>query len=392
METMKNLQYQRRPCDCCGSDRLEEVWSYDTRSRTKSDTYLWSVRNVICRDCGFAFVSPCPTENSLTDYYADSYRYWTGQSLDFCIDKRVTLLLKHVPNPVPNFVEVGGNVSERFASAISPLVQEYTNVEINSSCDSDLRSLRSLPRESADVIGAYFVLEHLARPTNFLQSCAYALKDNGILIVEVPNLYIYPLNPAGLGLYEHTNHFSPLSVASMAAVKGLRLLEFTYQFCSRPFGFAAVFSKAKSERDKSIISAGRGLNEYHLAKACMTDGLKLIEAYRNHLGEVRRKISDICAAGDRVVIWAANRVCDELLEGFQLPDTAIVIDSNPQKSNYLQSVPVYQPDAMKEIILIAKLIVFCSQLHTEEIINFIKNNMGRSLSPDENIVIQSIYG
>lgn len=390
---MKHLQYQRRPCDCCGSDRLKEVWNYDTQAKTKQGTYLWKVRNVICSDCGFAFVSPCPTENSLNDYYKDSYEYWTGQSLDFCMDSRLELLRKHAPHPIQSFVEVGGNISRMFASAIAPQVQKYINVEINGACDTDIRSIQSLPRQFADVIAAYFVLEHIARPAAFLESCAIILKDNGVLIVEVPNLYIYPLNAAGLGLYEHTNHFSPLSITCMAAIKGLRLLELTYNLCSRPFGFAAVFSKDKVGGGKEIsCQSVMGQCEHHLAKACIDGGLSMIHAYRDQLKETRKKITEVCDAGRQVVIWAANRVCDELLEGFDLPETAIVIDSNPRKSDYLQKIPVYSPHTMKEVILKAQLIVFCTSLHSEEIINFIREKMGRVLSRDDTLVIHSTYG
>jgi SAM-dependent methyltransferase len=312
--------------------------------------------------------------------------------LDYSIDNRVELLQKNVTNNRSlSFVEVGGNDSERFQSAISPLVKKYINVEINRSCNTALRSLGALPPESADVLAAYFVLEHVPHPAEFLESCAHVLKSDGLLIVEVPNLYIYPLNPAGLAWWEHTNHFSPLSLTSVAAVKGLRLRELSYRLCSRPFGFAAVFSKTQQGSDKRLLyESAMGQCEYRLAKACMMDGLILVKTYHSRLEEVREKIRDVCEAGERVVIWGANKVCVDLLEGFQLPGTAAVIDSNPEKYNYLQPVSVYEPNVMKDFILSAKLIVINTHLFAEQITDFIRDDMGRELSKGEILVIKSI--
>jgi len=339
-------------------------------------------------------VSPCPKESTLIEYYADSHEYWKGQPLDYSIENRIELLRKNVPNKRNlSFVEVGGNDSERFRAALPPLITLYTNIEVNRSCDGTMSTLDGLPPESADVFSLYFVLEHVARPAELLGLCVHALKSDGLLIVEVPNLYIYPLNPAGLVWWEHTNHFSPLSLTSLAVTKGLHLRELSYHLCSRPFGFAAVFSKTNqgSNRRLSCESAmAMGQHEYHLAKACMMDGLKLIEGYREHLEEVRIRIRDVCEAGEKVVIWAANKVCIDLLDNFHLPDTAIVIDSNPEKRNYLQPVPVYEPHLVKEFILSAKLIVINTRLFTDNIIEYIKHNIGRELSRDEIILVKSI--
>ena len=389
---MKELEYQERPCDVCGSEKLDEVWKYSTQARTKSGSYSWKVRNVICPNCGFTFVSPCPTEESLVEYYGDSFEYWKGQPLDYSIDSRLELLRKMVPTkPNLSFVEVGGNASGRFFSAISPLFAKYTNVEVNRSCDAAVSSLGSLPQNFADVLAAYFVLEHVPHPAEFLESCSNVLHDDGLLIVEVPNLYIYPLNPAGMVWWEHINHFSPLSLTSLAASKGLFLREFSYRLCSRPFGFVAVFSKKSQKGNTSLAwESTMGPCEYSLAKACMTDGVKLVEGYQNELEMVRTKIRKVCEAGEKVIIWAANKTCVDLLEKFPLPETALIIDSNPEKKNYLQPIPVFEPTVMKESIIAAKLVVINTTLFADKIKNFVKDAFGRELAPEEVIVIKGI--
>lgn len=390
---IKELLYWKRNCDCCGSDKLEEIWFYETKARTKSFTYTWKVRNVVCTVCGFAFVSPCPTEKSLNEYYADSYEYFRGQPLDYSIENRITLLQKHISNHQHlQFLEVGGNTNERFQSALTGLFEQCINVELNLNCDSQFQSLDTLPRESTDVIAAYFVLEHVQNPTKFLESCVNALKYNGLLFIEVPNLYIYPLNPAGLALWEHTNHFSPYSLALIAEVNGLRLLDLSYSLCSRPYGFAAVFLKSRTGYENHSLNREITIKkcEYYIANACLRDGLHVINAYHKSIKEVQEKIMALDEAKEWIVIWAANKVCFDLLENFELPKTAVVVDSNPDKKNYLNPIPVYQPHEVKDIILRAKFIVINTGHHSEKIVNFIKNEIGRDIQQHEMSVIKAI--
>ena len=132
---------------------------------------------MVCRRCGFAFVSPCPSASDLTDYYADSYEYWQGQSLDYSIDNRLQVLRESFPDGRSlSFVEVGGNAGKKFQDAIAPLVSDYANVEVNTSCRASASAVEELPRASADVVAAYFVLEHLPHPIEFFRSAAGVLK------------------------------------------------------------------------------------------------------------------------------------------------------------------------------------------------------------------------
>jgi SAM-dependent methyltransferase len=208
--------------------------------------FLWQVRNVICQDCGFVFVSPCPTETCLKEYYEDSYEYFCGQELDYSIETRIQLIKKYnMKKKNTSYIEIGSNESSRFITELSKYVGEITTVELNTSCSKSFSSMQYLSKGKADIVTAYFVLEHVSNPKKFLTSCADCLHENGILILEVPNLYLYPLDPSGLLWWEHTNHFSPRSLSCIAALEGFDLLELSQEHCSRPFGFVAIFQKKK---------------------------------------------------------------------------------------------------------------------------------------------------
>jgi hypothetical protein len=171
----------------------------------------------------------------------------------------------------------------------------------------------------------------------------------------------------------------------MAAIEGFDLVEISYENCSRPYGFAAVFSKsAKSDCAKAVAD---GL-EFQIAKTCMTEGAASIRNYRKQLDDVRDKIR---AAGRRqlpIVLWAANKHALDLVEGLTLPHGTVVVDSDPEKKNYLGQIPVAQPAEAEAAILAAKLFVINSSLHSNEILSWIRKKKGRELLDEEVIVIE----
>jgi SAM-dependent methyltransferase len=384
MVSQRKIELADRQCDCCENTELEEVWRYEKEARTKQHTFTWQVRNVICKRCGFAFVSPVPTEGSLKDYYGDSYEYFRGIELDYSIEKRIGLIVRYLRgNHDARYVEVGGNENTRFLSELSRHVGSITSVELNLSCRSDHKSLEALKEGCADIISAYFVLEHMPDPKHFFHLCARRLRRDGILIIEVPDLSIYPFNPAGLALWEHTSHFSARSLSCLAQSQGFSLLEVSHQDCSRPFGFAAVFSNTGK-----IIAADLGVSDYQNASYCMREGIKKIEEHRRNLMRIREKIDAIAKNSGSAVIWAANKVCLELLEGYELPPAAVIVDSNPQKKNYLAPLEVRQPKEAFADIRNAGLLVINTKLHAREILGFIKENVGRTFGRDELIIVE----
>ena len=381
---MKHIEYVDRNCDVCGSGSLDQIMACTTKARTRSDSYLWKISNVVCRDCGFAFVSPAPSQESLVEYYTDCFPYFPGEAIEFSTENRLALLRRHIrPNSRPRFVEVGSNATDPFQQALSGLVSDYRSVELNNDCASDFASLQSLPPSSVDILGAYFVLEHVVNPGECLSLMARSLKQNGILVIEVPNLYIYPINPAGIVWYEHTNHFSPRTLAALAEANGLELVEISYQECSRPYGFAAVFSKSAQRRE---ARPSPNNSEYQIAKACMTEGASLIQDYHAQLSEVREKIRWAAQAERPIVLWAANKFCIDLLEGMELPPSAVIVDDTPGKRDYLHPLTVHRPEEVNDSILRANLFVISSSLHSAEIVRKIRNK--REVKDEEVVIIE----
>jgi hypothetical protein len=160
----------------------------------------------------------------------------------------------------------------------------------------------------------------------------------------------------------------------------------SYQDCSRPYGFAAVFRKSGQPRETRARTADD--SEYKIAKACMTEGACLIQNYYRQLAEVRAKIHQAARSEKPIVLWAANKYCVDLLDGLKLPPTAVIVDSDPRKKEYLHALPVHLPGEVKDSILRAGLFVINSSLHAGEILGQIRDELGREVSDEEVVIIE----
>lgn len=371
---MRIIETEPRNCDLCGSSELQEIWSYTSNYRTKTDVSAWNVRNVVCRKCGFTFVSPVPLQKCLEEHYGDSFELSIGLKPDFSVEKRILLIKKYCNSRKTAYLEIGSNHCPEFETELKKYVATISTMEINQSCQSSFKNTDEIPEKSADIVTAYFVLEHIPSPLRMLASCARVLKKNGFLIVEVPNLYIYPDDPAGLLLCEHVNHFSPTTLTAAAKLSGLELVEFSGSSCSRSFGFVAVYKKVAKKLKK--ISSNK--TEYAIAKTCMTSGAEKLKKLDEKIDEARARIIDLSKKGQKSIVWSANWICLKLLEGFdRIPETTFFVDSDPRKANYFQNQPVDLPANVNKEIAEAEYLVLNSALYADEIKKWIASNTGK---------------
>ncbi|MFZ2657250.1 MAG: methyltransferase domain-containing protein [Victivallales bacterium] len=376
---MKNFIFERRDCDCCGSRDIEELSSYSIKNRTLSDIYLWKVRNVICRKCGFAFVSPVPGNDMLRQYYGDSFAL---AQVNYSIGKRMDLIRKYRTGRTPSFLEIGGNNSSDFHKELSKHFSKICTMEINQSCTSVYRNAGDVPDNSMDMAAAYFVLEHITRPRDFLLSYRKKLKDGGVLIMEIPNLYIYPQNPAGIFQCEHLNHFSPVTLRNMAAACGYEMLEVSQNGCSRVFGFVAVLRK--TGRKASVKTDPM---EYMYGKSCMQEGYENILRLDENMASARKSILSMSKKGKPVIIWGANWICLRLLDNFKIPGNIVLIDKDLKKRDYIRDVQVHLPEDAVKRIRESSFFIINTRYYADEIVAWIAEHAKRKLQKSEYCVL-----
>ncbi|MFN7694808.1 MAG: class I SAM-dependent methyltransferase [Burkholderiales bacterium] len=91
-----------------------------------------------------------------------------------------------------------------------------------------LEALRVLPAASMDVITLASFLEHEPEPLSLLKACKRALREDGIVVVKVPNYDCWNRRlrgPRWCGYRwpDHVNYFTPATLQRMAQAAGLRV-------------------------------------------------------------------------------------------------------------------------------------------------------------------------
>ena len=312
-----------RDCDCCGSDELQVIYNYNFETMTKKGQFEWVVNNVVCKKCGFVFVSPVPDQSILSRFYESQYVHSHGQVIDYSIEKRITSIKKYkeINSDLVKYIDIGAGVSsERYLQKITELFESVIVIEPNKDVNAKYYSIDQLPDGCGDIIVAYDMLQHITKPHDFLCKCANALTDKGFLIIEVPNLYCYTQKPFFLTHGEIVNHFSPRSLCNLASMAGLNLIELSSLKASRDDRIFAVFSKVIGK--ENIVDEPKPDNlEINYATSCMRDSVEQIELYKKRLLSTRYKIDAISSNNHTVIIWGVNHVCEMLLKGYSIPNS-----------------------------------------------------------------------
>lgn len=372
---MQEIKLQPRTCECCGGNDLEPVWSSQSVVARATNTWRFPFGVAVCRTCGFCFNSPGPMGDDLARYYADGLAGYKEIGLPYSIDVRMSVLERYrVPDGV--FAEIGGDQPGEFHRRCAPLFCKQLVVEVSDDTSAELRSVHDLAENSIDVLAHYDVLEHVVEVKDFLAACHRALKPGGIMICEVPDMRLYPRNLLLLE-FEHVNHFSTTTLSALASQVGFKLVELGH-ICSRPYGFLAVFRKEAVRAAASFDSQC----EYIDALACVRGGLEQIRRSEAQIELLRQRITLLGVSQKKVTIWAVTDLLRRLLANYTLPDSVIVVDSDPRRKDHLarEGIAVLQPKDAIEHIAHSELLVICAPRYSSGILEWVTQQTGKTFS------------
>lgn len=220
-------------CNLCGHDQVSVL-----ANRSRSGAAL---RSVCCVRCGLAWSDPRP--HDARAFYADEYRVAYKQTVEpkpkhvlragrVAMDRagKISALLKQ---PL-RVLDVGSGGGE-FAYLLRTLGHDVTGVEPNrgyaayAEREYGLAIQRGFideavqPDASVDLITVWHVLEHTESPRDVLAQLRRALRPDGRLVVEVPNLEATCQSPRSSFHEAHLYTFNPATLEAMGASAGLAL-------------------------------------------------------------------------------------------------------------------------------------------------------------------------
>lgn len=167
------------------------------------------ISNQICKNCGFVYLSPRMTEEELDKFYKNQYRtLYHGQEAPTDADlntqqQRADHLLSFAREnqlKISRHLDIGSSAGillktfrEGFDCAVVGVEpgdgyrmhNENQQLTIYPSLDA----LREKGEDKFDLISMSHVLEHIPDPTSFLSELCDLLTEDGVVLVEVPNLF-----------------------------------------------------------------------------------------------------------------------------------------------------------------------------------------------------------
>lgn len=230
------------PCDSCasplhGSERLTT-----TTARGESFDYAR------CPTCGLFQMQPLPTPTQLAAFYDDAY-YGLGETKfsgcletvrGICLRRRARRVFPLAQGTPLHVCDVGAG-DGRFLAAMQARGCHITGTELPGAAYERAAQVPDINLVAGDIADAGFaagsfqlmtlwhVLEHLVSPAAALRCCHTLLQDDGVLVVEVPNLGSWQSRLSGSHAFHidpprHLYQFTPRSLERLLTATGFEVI------------------------------------------------------------------------------------------------------------------------------------------------------------------------
>lgn len=298
MLVFTQMKYMLKMVDCpfCHSN------GYDVYIKGAKELYnnTGEIFDVVkCRDCGFIYTNPRPTKDSMAYFYPDSAGYYQpalddGINSDSFKGRILESILKHCFNyeteasygavvtellkfllsrkdillRMPKFVKNGrlldiGCSWGGYLSQMQDYGWDVYGTEINGKAvkyaheNLGLENIRqgffeglSWEQDFFDVVNMNMVLEHLYGPLENLRLVNSVMKQNGQLIIAVPDISgvearLYKDKAYTLHVPQHLNHFSPKTITNFLNKAGFNVEKIVHHRFDRDLVASAGYLESK---------------------------------------------------------------------------------------------------------------------------------------------------
>lgn len=193
-----------------------------------------SFKIVACDNCGFHFTNPIPVESEIGAYYKSESYVSHSSTNKGLINKLYQIVRKYTLKQKVKLVSRVGNGKAildigagtgHFLNACQEAGFDSLGLEPDADARKfaannfkvnmqELDGLHNLPDDSRDIITMWHVLEHVYHLRRDLDKITRVLKENGKLVVAVPNMNSYDAKKykefwAAYDLPIHLYHFTP---------------------------------------------------------------------------------------------------------------------------------------------------------------------------------------
>ncbi|MBL9113782.1 MAG: class I SAM-dependent methyltransferase [Verrucomicrobiaceae bacterium] len=230
------------------------------------------LRTVLCEGCGFVFTSPRPSQAEVDHFYRSDYRReykdsYSPKPKHVYRAGKVALsrlaYLKPLLKPNARVLDVGAGGGEMLY-LLKEMGLTVQGIEPNLGYGGTARDVLGLPVQvtsykaaeveplSMDVVTSFHVLEHLLDPVEALSIFSRWLKDDGQILIEVPNVFSRCQWPQSRYHRGHLQHFSASTLSLAGHLAGLVAVD---SFTSEDGGnVMVVFRKAPDAAAHRLVA------------------------------------------------------------------------------------------------------------------------------------------
>jgi len=338
-------------CPLCGNTETRPA--YIRAQETGSILGRVQTTFVICQSCGFMYMNPRVSEESMRRHYASevsSGNVYHENSPDSAQSRknqqRMSFLHPFIPkNKGVRILEVGCSTGDFLGglwghgwnltgiepSPYAAAVAVAAHPELDILCCS-LEDANVQP-ETQDVVCCFSVLEHVYDVLLFGSLLRRLLKQGGILCLEVPDTSVPVPQISEFFCFEHLSHFTPTTISLWLFRCGFGHVHFDAGSGSRlrlvarrqdlPPSLDAIPAHLMEAMQKAPGQLGQAVSNYRLGKQRLEKDISQ---------RLDAAIAGWKSRGARVAVYGAGAHTDHLFAVSNLAEvTDAIIDSDPRK-------------------------------------------------------------
>jgi 2-polyprenyl-3-methyl-5-hydroxy-6-metoxy-1,4-benzoquinol methylase len=201
------------------------------------------LRTVLCLSCGLGRRDPMPNENELHAYYHDGYRVEMGKGrrpskrqlwriASGAADRALDILPRLLGSRFTVDAGCGGGGLVYMLDSVgchargfdpdSNYIQWAQSILGNKVVSCEIQDMDVEPG-TLDMVTLYHVLEHLRDPHPALEACSKWLREDGLCVIELPNIESTVQGPGHQYLKVHLQYFNMQTLEAIASQSGLRM-------------------------------------------------------------------------------------------------------------------------------------------------------------------------
>ncbi len=378
----------RRPCPVCAQYNPELLYHQNFHNNVISLMTAYDV--VCCRTCGFIYADKIPGQEEFNQYYENMSKYEFNyrhgllpEDYAHHFQKIVDFLIPHLINKSRRILDIGCSTGGLLSVLKSAGYTNVFGIDPSSSCVAAAKELYQVsasvhnisnyvPEKKFDVVVLCAVLEHLVDFEGSLQKIRALLNDDGLFVVEVPDIERFGqfvAAPFQQFSVEHINYFSRNSLERMLNKYGFRVCEMKQNQ-----------SKLNMVVEPDIYAVMQKTNHKCLSNIQYDeDGKKAVLNYIEKSFSADSRIKSIIHEKiknyKKIIVWGIGTHTQRLLGcGLQTEKIAYFIDSNDKYcGREINGIPIKKPEMIDKDD--AFPILISTYTYQEEIVTYIRNIM-----------------